>query len=584
MAQTDSELVKSKTDIVDVITSRVSLKKAGKHFKSPCPFHAENDPSFVVSPELQIYKCFGCGRSGDVFTFLQEYEGMDFVESLEYLAEKVNVTLTKRPGSQGQKKKLIEIHESVNNFYKYILSSHPLGRKAREYLGTRGINDATIQTFDIGYSPINQEPYCRYLTGKKRYTTKLLDRAGLAYSYYGKPKDRFSGRITFPLTDHRGIVLGFAGRVLPENDTGKMGKYINSPETEIYHKSKMLYGLNLAKDAIRRKNTAILVEGELDMISSFQAGIRNTVAIKGSALTTEQTLLLKRFADRIVFALDADFAGNAAARRGIEVAEDSGLEVKVAALGKYKDPDEAVRGNLSEYKEILKSSKNVWDFLIDTVFDNYNKETGSGKQKISREVVPILASIKDSIVRSHYVEIVANRLQINQEAVLDQLNKTSRGSETKDASTEETPPKASRRELLEERFLSLSFQFDLGSMNSKSASLIKSRKFANLVEEFLVYKKTRKNPNLKEFSSTLSKHLVSTFESLIMTQNDISSSEAKKELKIVRKELEIIAIREQMGDLAKAIKEHESKGNKSNLAKSQKNLAKLKKKLADFSN
>jgi len=578
----DSELIKSKIDIVDLISSRIDLKKAGKHYKSACPFHADNDPSFVVSPELQIYKCFGCGKSGDIFTFLEEYEGMDFVEALEYLAEKANVTLTRRIDSGDQKRKLIDIHLSVNNFYKYILSSHSLGRSARKYLSNRGITQEIINKFEIGYSPMPPEPYQRYAIDKKKFSPKDLEIGGLAYTYYGKPKDRFAGRITFPLSDHRGVILGFAGRILPENDNGKVGKYINSPETDIYHKSKMLYGLNLAKDDIRKTNTCLLVEGELDMISSYQAGIRNTVAIKGSALTADQALLIKRFADKIIFALDADFAGNAAARRGIEIAEEARLEVNVAVLGKFKDPDEAIRKDLSKYKEILKNSKSAWDYLVDGVFERHDATTGAGKQKISREVVPLLVSMKDSIVRSHYVMLISRRLSIDQEAVLEQLSKSG-VSEDKSKQKEAPPEKRlTRRELLEERFLSLSLQFNPSLIDRKLSRLIKTRKFSLIVEEFLRYKKNKATIDLQDFSAKLPVHLVDSFQTLVLKSDD-RGVDPQKELELTQKELRIIGVKEEMKELSKTISSQEKSKEKSKLSESQERLTVLTQKLAKLS-
>lgn len=578
---TDSEIVKSKVDIVDLISSRVDIKKAGKHYKGPCPFHSDNDPSFIVSPELQIYKCFGCGKSGDIFTFLEEYEGMDFIESLEYLAEKANVTLTRNPKSSGNKQKFIEMHSTVNNFYKYILSSHQLGAVAREYLANRGISEKTIKEFEIGYSPQNQEPYRKYVETKK-YSTNDLDKAGLAYTYYGNLKDRFSGRITFPLSDHRGAILGFAGRILPVNDTGKVGKYINSPETEIYHKSKMLYGLNLAKDYIRTKNAVILVEGELDMISSFQAGIRNTVAIKGSSLTSEQTYLLKRFADKIIFALDADFAGNQAARRGIEIANDVGLEVCVANLGKYKDPDEAVRGNIGEYKEILSNSKNAWDFLIDSVFENNNPDTGTGKQKISKEVIPILASMKDLIVRSHYVSAVSRRLSIDQNIVYEQLNQSLPDKTETEVADTKNLTKQSRRTMLEERFLALAFQYDNGFIGKGTPELIKERTLKLLVTHFLKFKKGKHAIDLKAFASSLPPELIESFEILMLKSEDLNT-DLLKELMLTKKELETLDIKESMKEITRAINTHEREHDQKSVREDQKRLNELTVKLSKLS-
>src|SRR3990167_5278760 len=302
--------VKQKIDIVSLIGEYVQLKKAGRNYRALCPFHSEKTPSFMVSPELQIYKCFGCGESGDAFSFLEKYEGMDFGEALRFLADRAGIKLVAlRPGEQGEKERLYEINNLASRFYHYILVGHPAGKQAYNYLTReRGLKAGTIETFQVGFSPDVPGAIRKFLVEKKKFADRELEKAGL--SVLGRAAiDRFRGRITFPLLDHRGNIVGFAGRTMPGAKT-ELAKYINSPETPIYHKSRVLYGLNLAKTRIKEKKTAIVVEGELDMISSWQAGVENTVAIKGSAFTEEQLRLLTRFCQKVILALDTDFAGD----------------------------------------------------------------------------------------------------------------------------------------------------------------------------------------------------------------------------------------------------------------------------------
>ncbi|KKR56946.1 MAG: primase protein [Candidatus Woesebacteria bacterium GW2011_GWC2_40_30] len=316
-----------------IIGERIELKKAGRNYKANCPFHGEKTPSFMVSPELQIFKCFGCDAKGDVFSFLEQYEGMEFPEALKYLADRAGVKLQKfQGGESSEKERLIEVNTQTLRFYNYLLLEHPVGKKALDYLmNQRGLKKETIQEFSLGYSPESSYSLKKFLVDKKKFTPSEVERAGIGIVRGSNLYDRFNGRVVFPLFDHRGNSIGFSGRVLPW-DKRETGKYINSPETPLYHKSNVLYGLNLARGLIKKKKTAIVVEGELDLISSWQAGIKNVVAIKGSALTEEQVKLLSRFAQRFILALDSDMAGDAATRRGIKVASDMGVEIKVAEI------------------------------------------------------------------------------------------------------------------------------------------------------------------------------------------------------------------------------------------------------------
>src|SRR3989344_4778352 len=363
--------VKQKIDIVSLISEYVPLKKAGRNYRAVCPFHSEKSPSFMVSPELQMYKCFGCAEAGDAFSFLQKYEGMEFREALKFLADRVGVKLTSfRPGEETEKERLFELNSLALRFYNYILLNHPKAKPALNYLtADRGLKRETVEMFQLGYSPDVPDAISQYLIGKKKFKAGELERAGITVSNQRGAIDRFRGRIIFPLFDHRGNVVGFAGRVLPfDPRAGEIAKYINSPETAVYHKSRALYGLNLTKEEIKKEKKAVIVEGELDLISAFQAGIKNVVAIKGSALTEEQVKLLSRFAKEATLALDSDFAGSEAARRGIAQAQKEGLAMTVARLGEYKDPDEAARANPAFLKSAIEAADGVWDFIIETVF------------------------------------------------------------------------------------------------------------------------------------------------------------------------------------------------------------------------
>ena len=575
------EEIKNKTDIVSIIGERIELKKAGRNFKAICPFHGEKTPSFMVSPELQIFKCFGCGEAGDVFEFLEKYEGMDFAEALKYLADRLGIKLEKFQGrSNSEKEKLIELNSHALRFYNYLLLEHPVGKRALNYLvETRGLKMETIKEFHLGYAPESSYSLKKYLVDKRKFTLSEIERAGIGIVRGQSLYDRFNGRIIFPLFDHRGNTIGFSGRVLPW-DRRETGKYINSPETPLYHKSSVLYGLNLTRSFIKKKKTAIIVEGELDLISSWQAGIKNIVAIKGSALTEEQVKLLSRFAQKFILALDSDMAGDAATRRGIKVASDMGIEIKVAEIsGGYKDPDEAARGNVESYKKDLIKSKVVWDYLIDSVFSRNDSSSGSGKSKISKEIIPILSEIGDKIVQSHYMNLVARRLGVPLDAVSQEVSKLEKPSETPE-NTEEKLESKSKREVLEENFLKLFFVLGVTKFKvSKVKDIIKLPLNLRLLEEYEKFTEKKKF-DISKFGKSLPKELFGGFSKLVMEEErglDENTEELNRELELVEKRLKILTIKEDLEVLGSQMREMEEKGEEAKLLKAQKKFDKLAK-------
>jgi len=580
--------VKSRTDIVSIIGERIELKKAGRNFKASCPFHGEKTPSFMVSPELQIFKCFGCDAKGDVFSFLEQYDGMEFGEALRFLAERAGVKLKRTQfGESSEKEKLIDINTQVVRFYNYLLLEHPVGAKALEYLEKqRGIKKETIKEFNLGYSPESSYALKKFLVDKKKFLPIDIEKAGVGIPRGQNLYDRFNGRVIFPLFDHRGNPIGFAGRVLPW-DKRETGKYINSPETPLYHKSSVLYGLNITRGFIKKKKVAIVVEGELDLISSWQAGIKNVVAIKGSALTEEQVKLLSRFAPKFILALDSDFAGDAASRRGIKVASDIGVEVKVAKITGYKDPDDAARGDIESYKKDLIGAEGVYDYFIDSVFTRINSESGAGKSKISKEIIPILGEIGDKIVQSHFANVVARKLGVPLEAVLEELAKVSdketTGSEAT-ASFKDTKGQI-RRELLEERLLALAFQTDPKILLSNSvAGLITMPLNKRLMEEYSKFD-SGKAFNVTKFGSSLPAELFQGFSEMVLVDNENlleNPDELNRELDLIKKELKIHTVKEKLKLLASQMREAEEKGENEKLRKIQDEFNKLAKSLSGY--
>jgi len=578
--------IKAKTDIVSIVGEYLELKKAGRNFRALCPFHSEKTPSFMVSSELQIYKCFGCSKSGDAISFLEEYEGMDFPEALKFLADRVGIKLDPFKGSsKGEKEKIFQINELASYFYTYLLLKHTIGKTAFDYLvKQRKLKPETIRKFKIGYSPNRSFALKSFLLDKKGYQLSDIEKTGIIYVKDGRAFDRFRGRIIFPLFDHRGNIAGFAGRILPGEDRD-LAKYINTPETLTYRKGKMLYGLNMTKSDIKKEGYVVLVEGELDMISSWQVGITNCVAIKGSSLTYEQAKLIGHYTEKLVLALDADLAGDNAVRRGIEIAEKEGFEIKVARLSKFKDPDEAARENPEMLKRAIKEAVNIWDFILENIFSRYKGEGGGVKARISKEVVPVLYSIKDKIVQAHYLKVVSDRLSVSLDAVSEQVlsYKPSQTSVPGKVSFSPTPKKE-RRELLEERILSLAFRhkskvlqksifLDLFSTSLAKRIFVKFRMFIR-ENEF--------DPSL--FASFLPGELVEGFSDMILKEEEDLKGKGffEKELELLINELKITDIKEKLEKVGKKIQEFEKQGKSGELVERQKEFARLARELREF--
>lgn len=463
MAKDQVEEVKSKIDIVEVIGERVVLKKAGRHFKGLCPFHSEKSPSFIVSPERQSFKCFGCQKGGDVLTFLQDYDGMSFLEALEMLAKRVGITLESyRPTSQdAYKKKLLEIMSLASEYYHFVLTKHKSGEEARSYLKSRGIGGEAMTQFNLGYAPNQWRSVSDFLVTKKKYHPEDLEAVGLvirkdATGFY----DRFRGRVMFPLKDHKGVVVGFSGRTLSSEPTE--AKYINSPETMLYSKSKMLYGLWENREYIRKADGIVLVEGELDVLPSWQAGVKNVAAIKGSAFTAEQAQLMSRITQNVVMSLDADSAGQEAIKRAVNIAENIDLSIRVVQITGGKDPGDVATANPRSWREMVKQSVLYWDFLIDSAMSRNDPKTGAGAKAISVEVVPALAQITNSVMRAHYARDLAKKLNVPEESIYGEIERTNKKKELnilKQTVANIENGKVSRREEVEEYLLALALQF-----------------------------------------------------------------------------------------------------------------------------
>lgn len=413
------EEIKKRIDIIEFISSFVQLKKAGRNFKSPCPFHQEKTPSFVVSPDRQIWHCFGtCQDGGDIFKFLMKWENITFFEALKELAEKAGVKLKNteyEDKAWKQKEKLFTINALASQYFEYLLHNSKFGEKVLEYLEGRKVNNKIAKKFSLGYSLNSWDGLSHFLSKHKFNLNDILETGLIIRGEYGRYYDRLRGRLIFPIKDVRGNTVGFSGRVLDKES--KEAKYINTPETAIYHKRETLYGINLAREAIKREGSAIIVEGEFDVISPHQFGIENVAAIKGSALTREQLTLLKRYTDRLILSLDADITGEEAMKRGITEATEMGFEVYILSLDFAKDPDEAVRKDLNKFKTSLKQYIPLYDFIINLSLKKNPLTDPFSKKRIGEEVIPFIEKINNPIIKSHYVRKLSEILQVDENSI-----------------------------------------------------------------------------------------------------------------------------------------------------------------------
>lgn len=408
----DVEKIKDRLNIVDVVSEYVTLTKAGKNMRGLSPFTNEKSPSFFVSPDRQLFHCFSSGKGGDVFTFVQEVEGLDFPGSLKLLADKAGVTLTRTSGqSQEKYEKLYTILDDVTSFYEQHLLKN---KEACSYLKKRGVTEQTISEWRLGYAPNEWRDTLEYLTNKG-YSESDIRQVGLIKrSENNRVYDTFRGRVMFPLVDVSGRVIAFSGRILAKDTDAP--KYVNSPETPLFNKSEVLYGLDKAKSSIRRQDYVILVEGQMDVVMSHQAGLTNTVASSGTALTELQLNRLKRYTSRLIVAFDSDQAGFAASAKNAEMGMKFGFDVKVAPLPENSDPADLIKDDPKQYRDVLASSQHIVDFYVDRVM-NHETDNRTIARRIRIEVLPLVTTIESAIERAHFLQRVAERTGLPEEAI-----------------------------------------------------------------------------------------------------------------------------------------------------------------------
>lgn len=434
------EQIKERLSIEDVVSSYIKLDRAGANFKARCPFHNEKTPSFFVSVDRGTYYCFGCAAKGDIFTFVEEFEGLDFKGALKILAERAGVTLaTFSKEKEGEKERLYRIMEEATKFFEKNLVDN---KEVLAYLKERGLKDGSIKDFRIGFIRDDWRLLYTYLRNKN-FTDGEIELAGLAKKTEKGMYDRFRGRIIFPISDSSGRIIAFSGRIF-EVESNRQGllkkqalpvapKYLNSPDTPIFSKSAVLYGLDKAKDSIRKNNFSILVEGQMDLILSHQSGFRNTVATSGTALADSTVSkenvvsnlgLLRRLSGNILLAFDADKAGFNASMRAAKIALSFGMDVKVISMPLGFDPADLIsKSGTDAWRLVIRNSKHIVEFLLDKILNNYKEDTRKAGREIKEKVLPYVDALESSIEKSHFIKLISNKSSITEGALLEDLKK-----------------------------------------------------------------------------------------------------------------------------------------------------------------
>ncbi|MFP4164926.1 MAG: DNA primase [Chitinispirillaceae bacterium] len=417
------EEIRARADIASIVGRYVNLKPQGQTLKGLCPFHKEKTPSFNVNPDRGFYHCFGCGKGGDVFSFLQEIEGVDFPDALKMLAEETGVTLETRqsspqPENPGKlsKTELLDIHNAAAMFYYSQIRSFP---KVVEYFKSRDLKAETVKEFTMGYAPPGWTGLLDYLRARNVSESKVVE-CGLAIQKdKGRVYDRFRDRIIFPLYDLTGRIIAFAGRGL---EADAQPKYLNSPETALYHKNRVLYGLHKARQGIREKSRILVVEGYMDYLSLYQAGIRNVVATSGTAFTTEHAHLIRRFTSRATLVFDGDRAGMSAAHKAIHVLAPFNLEVSVLTLPGGEDPDSFVKNKGAHaFLEMLESAQDSASFLIEKAASEHDCASPHGKRQVVESLTPYIEQLKDPIIRNDFLGKLSDRLRLDQHLIISRF-------------------------------------------------------------------------------------------------------------------------------------------------------------------
>ncbi|NCC70113.1 DNA primase [bacterium] len=565
------EEIKLKTDIVDIISEYVELKKAGMgSYKACCPFHNEKTPSFVVSQDKQIFHCFGCGKGGDAFTFIQEIEGIDFKEALNILAKKAGVELKTSDyikKEQTKREKILEILNLSTKYYQKLLTLKQ-GETALKYLKNRGLKDETIKKFKIGYSPNNWDNLYRFLKSKGYQDLDIFLSGMIVKKDGGGYYDRFRNRVMFPISDIYGNVIAFTARVL-EKDS-KQAKYINSPQTEVYDKSSILFGLDIAKSKIKQKDFVIVVEGQMDLITSVEFGTENIIASSGTALTEKQIKILKRYTKNLHFCFDKDKAGENATERAIEIALKEDMNINIISLSdKYKDPDECIRKDEKSWENSLNNSKPYIDFYFDKLKEETkNKDIKIIKEKINKFLYKI-NKLNSEIEKDLWVKRIMKHFMLSQNTIEEELSKIENNEQNNYTPIKKEESKKKNKYELSELLISIFInkKETIKILEKINLNILINKKLINIAESILKWYNTGIKFNITEF--LINEGFESNYVSYLamLSEKEISDSkfDYNKEIQKYISKLYKDLINKQISLIKDKIKEAENKSNKKDL-------------------
>jgi DNA primase len=587
--------VKSRLDIVEIISGYLQLKPAGTNFRACCPFHQEKTPSFMVSKEKQIWHCFGCGEGGDVFKFVMKMEGMEFPDTLKMLAEKAGVKLEKfarNSAEDAQKSNLLKICDEASKFFHKNLLENAGADEPRKYLSKRGIRHEVAGEFKIGFAPREWDLLVQYLS-RLGFREEDIFQAGLALKRKSGNGhiDRFRGRIMIPISDINGNVCGFTGRLLPseEKKPDAGGKYMNSPQSLVYDKGRILFFLNRAKQAIKEADSVVVVEGNMDAITCHQFGFKNTVASSGTALTTDQLRLIKRFTKNLFLAFDADLAGETAAKRGIDNALKEEMEIKVIEIpeGAGKDPDDCIRKNPELWKKAITDAKNIMDYYFEKSIKKYGAGTLAGRQKIRTALFVEISRLNDGVARSHWLKKLSEILNVRESDLYEEFKNYKEPAVTRYAPSIAVlvKPKAKpRAERLSEQLLAILIANPKEML--KVASFVVPEMIPGKAGELYQFFLSCYNEKgildyqiLKECLTNSDEEINNLFRSIVMlAERDYKSREFelyKKDFDGILEELRVFFIKSERENLEKEMLKAEKAGDKLLIAELSKKFNEL---------
>ncbi|MFA6534080.1 MAG: DNA primase [Patescibacteria group bacterium] len=580
---TPVEEIKSRLDIVDLLQEYIKVAQAGANWKARCPFHNEKTPSFMISREKQIWHCFGCGEGGDIFTFVQKIEGLDFPEALRLLADKAGVVVQKQdPQMLSQRARLIDLNELAAKYYQRVLHDSSVAKAARDYLAGRGVDQLTIDNWQLGYAPDSWDETANFLK-KKGYGEQEIFLAGLTVkkdpaSSGGASRgsgfyDRFRGRLSFPIRDQHGQVVGFSARCLEAD--AKTAKYINSPQTAIFNKGQILFGLDRAKQEIRIAKMAVLVEGNLDVITSHQYGVKNVVASCGTAMTIDQVKLLKRYSDNLALCFDPDAAGRLAADRGIEVALSAGMNVKVIKLPAGEDPDKFIKNHSAAvWQEKIKAARPVMEYYFSEQLDNADLRDPQVKKAAAQKLLPAIARLTDSVEQTHWLQKLAESLSVPENILRETIIKLFKKPGAREAEKPALHASLNRPAAESERFLAILFKYPENlpyAIEQLLPEMLWGEKVVRLYTDLIIYynraKANWQSDNRlwwQDFSATLDKELIDYANQLALLieqeEDELPADKVKEEIITIVRDLKKDYYTSQLRKIGTELKQAESAG------------------------